>query len=380
MTNTNVSNLEAIKAKIEAMKNAKKNVIVETVQLEGIVKDIHVPVSPKQIAIYVKLCTEKRVQLNPNYKALDGRKGGSMDREIQRLIKLPTIVPPSPAQIDLLKDICGRLNCEIPAYTHLTGGRGGTFSNLIGELIELEKEMTKVAPPTDKQLETILEMYFCPDVDFSDLHESYGITYTGAQGEKMLWTRPSQEAILDSILELVTFEMASNFIYKFQLDFYKWKTSRLSDGQMKRIAKLQESSGMKAMETHQLLQFSKEQANTYINDLNYVRRDVDLCKFPKEANIEHVYSSKDIAKAEKADNEAKVNVLFSLYAMMGMAGSDESDTGIDLTDNADIIIDLAKVCMEVCGSDAVLELLGTVYTEDELLLMFLEQEEPLVAI
>lgn len=360
--------LNEIKAKIEAMKAQRdSNTKVDITNLDEVKKNLHVSVSDAQCKIYVKLCTEKRVQLNPKYRSFDGRKGGEMDKEIQNLIKLPTIKLPSEGQVKMLTELCERNNWDIPAYAHLTGGRDGSMSGLIAELVLLEKEMIKLAPLTEKQAETILEMYFCVDVDFSDLHEQYGIVYTGSTNNgKLLWTRPSQETIASTLTELVTFQMASNFIYKYQLEFFKWTKNRCSASQMDKIRRLQEQCKMQPMEEYQLMQFDKKTADMYITNLNLVRRDADIVKFRQEECVEDINRCNTVAKAVEEDIVRKDNLLYSLYAMCGMSGRDESESSIDVSANDEIIADLAKVVIGICGSKAVMSLLAETYDDKEL--------------
>lgn len=364
----NQTQLDAIKAKIEEMKAKKNaNIEVKTVNLDEIKKDIHVAVSDSQIKMYTKLCVEKRVQMNPLYRSFDGRKGGAMDKAIQELIKLPTIKAPSEGQITMLQDLCLRNEWTIPEYHHLTGGRDGSFSKMLGELMNLEKELRSVQPPTEKQIETILNMYFCPDVDMSDLHEDYAVKYSQASSTgKVIWTRPSQETVAETVASLVTYQEASAFIYKFQLEFYKWTNTRCTAGQMDKMRRLQEQCKMQPMEDYQLMQFDKEGADRYINNMNMVRRDADLVKFPQEALVEDIDRCNTQIKAIEKDRETKDNILYSLYAMMGMSGSEESGEGIDLSNNDDVIADLALVCIGICGSKNVLELLATAYTDEEM--------------
>jgi len=365
MTTNNAVLLEQIKAKIALMKAAKTGTNVEMVNLEEAKRDIHVAPSPAQIRTYLKLCTEKHVQLDPKYRTFDGRKNGIMDKEIQRLIKLVTFKAPSEAQINILEEICARNSWEVPEYKSLTGGREGTFSKMIGELINMERELQKVAPPTENQVMTIVEMYHCPDVDFSDLNESYGVKYIDNKGGKLLWSRPSQETIIETILDMVTYQEASAFIYKFQSEFYAWKSTRLSDAQMVRVKANQKRCGMEVMSDAALMQFDRRTADIYIRDLDIVRRDADLCKFPVEAYQEDISRVNTVAKAVEEDVNTKDNILFSLYAMCGMSGSEESDSSIDLSNNYEIIKDLAQVVVDICGIDSVIELLSTVYSTQE---------------
>lgn len=366
----NQTQLDVIKAKIEEMKAKRTNVIVETPNIE--IKDVHVAISDGQAKMYVKLCAEKRVQMNPLYRSFDGRKNGTMDKAIQELIKMPTIKAPSEGQVNMLVEMCERNGWDLPAYVHLTGGRDGSFSKMLAELIALEKEMAKVAPLTEKQKETILNMYFCPEVDFGDLNEQYAVKYTNVDeegkvhGSKVLWTRASQESVETTIDELVTFQDASEFIYKYQVEYFKWTKNRCSASQMDKIRRLQESCKMQPMEDYQLMQFDRKTADMYITNLNLVRRDADIVKFAQEPTIDDIDRTNTVVKAQEKDRDKKDGLLHSMYAMIGMLGRDESETSIDLTDNEDIIADLALVCIDVCGSKPVMALLSEVYDDKEM--------------
>ena len=72
-------------------------------------------------------------------------------------------IPPSEKQIATILKLVDRLNIDIGKFlsdmgesdiNELTGGRGGTASNAIGSLIEMDKN----SPATEKQVATIISM------------------------------------------------------------------------------------------------------------------------------------------------------------------------------------------------------------------------------
>lgn len=382
------TNLEEIKAKLQermkAMEN--KNSKVSTPKIS---KPQAKRVTENQVKTYFKLCGDKRQQINPSFRDL-GFAG--LDKEIKRLIKLPTVKAPSESQINMVREICDRNNWEYPDMKDLTGGREGTMSVLINDLVELEKESRSVAPLTDEQVEIIMSMYFCPDIDFAELNENWGIHYEMV-GDKPFYTRVDQEDILKEIKDVITFREANDFIYNNQTTYYEWRKTRVSVGQMNIIRKLQERCGMIPMKEHQLLQFSNKGAESYIKNLQ-----IDLRRFKEgflSYSVEEYATGGTIAdlitaqrtyqeKYEDLSDNRPIhdnkngklqdkhlqevdNLLYGLYAMMGMSGRDESQYGIDLSNGEDTIRDLAQTVAEITGTDSVYSILLTVYSPEEAL-------------
>jgi len=317
---------------------------------------------------YEKLCADKNIEVNAMYTTWDYE---TLAKEINKVMAMKRVQAISEGQKTTIIDVCERNGWEVPSLSGLTGGREGSASKLIQELFDLEKTYNNNRPLTEAQKEMILDMYYCPDVLFEDLHEDFGTQSLTVDG-RVYWTRIDIDRMNIELEGKVTQTQAREFLNKYKGAFYDWKTTRLTETQMHRIQGLQERSYMEQMSDTKLLQFSKKDAERYIMMLESSLRDRDLTKFTKEpvmhTKMDEV--SKDRIRTANNMNMQLANEVYlgkveslihSLYASMGQSARDEN---IDSMKQDDVkeLIDLAS---EMNGKQAILELAGEILTAHE---------------
>ena len=194
---------------------------------------VRMPTQP-QIDFYYKLCLER------NYTPLDITTMSYTD--LDTAIKVVrAYYPPSPQQLQMIGDKLANLatlGVDVPMtperYSALTGGRDGTASKLIGELIELEKANKQKQPPTERQLELLVNMYLCPDVPFENFDIARRIELEDGE-----WRRPTPDEFAQDIITKMKQHEASKFIDDSRAAFHKWKQTRIKIGQMNHIRELE---------------------------------------------------------------------------------------------------------------------------------------------
>jgi hypothetical protein len=204
----------------------------QTPQIQGIR-----PITQRQVDYYLDLCKQRHVApLNYTKMNYD---------ELQKVIaELRSFYPASEKQIQTIKDKVTNLqelgeNIAMPTaevFNKLTGGREGTASNLIGALIEMEKKYADQLPPSDAQLEFLVQMYLCPDIPFESFDISRRIII---DEEKGLWRKPSPDEFAEEIKKHMKKTEASKFIDDHRGTFHDWKQTRIRPQQLSYIQELQ---------------------------------------------------------------------------------------------------------------------------------------------
>lgn len=229
-------------------------------------------------------------------------------------------VPASPLQIKTIKEVTERLKsfgfivAVLDDYelSLLTGGKYGTAYLHINYLISVEEENKGKMPMTQKQVEYISQMLYCPDIDWDEYEVDNKFYYENGSKYKMM-TREEFEKELKLKL---TKEDAEEFLYKYTTVFNEWRKTRIRPNQEIVIrkyehylssleyrrernlneeikAEIQEEKSLRTvynpvahipLEEFQLKQFSKEQASAYMKQLKYSIDAKRLYKFNKERN------------------------------------------------------------------------------------------------
>lgn len=191
--------------------------------------------SAKQVAFYVDLCTQKNVPAqDPSTMSFQ-----EISDEIQRLMKIQM---PSPAQMELITTKLSAL-AEL-GFTYngflgeLTGGKEGTASKLIEELIAKERELAEFAPINEKQLETLVSWFMCPDIPFESFGIRKKIGFNLGQG-KDFWRLMTPEEFAEEIASCMKKADASKFIDEHRGIFFNWRKTRAKIEQIKYIKVLQ---------------------------------------------------------------------------------------------------------------------------------------------
>lgn len=350
------------------------------------------PATQAQIKYYLDLCKQRGIEPQPT----ENFNFDTMSAEIQRLMK---IYPPSPAQVKLINDkinnlksiisnmhftdeqikqfednetdvisniILGLINNNLnldPIMKKLTGGRDGTASKLIENLINVEKQLSNIQEPTEKQLEIMVNMFFCPDVPF----ESYGISRR-IELEGGLWRKPTPEEFAEQIKYTLTKADASKFIDDYRGVFYEWKRTRIRPEQLRYIMELERRLASQSPTTEineaytidgdvvqinknkreyisgteyvphtqeQLIQFSIEQASEFIDQLKSELNRRESSTF-EELEIEYNDINPSFYNKDKVEIEyqALKDLMYKLEAIAGYHDEELHDAvGIELIED-----------------------------------------------
>ncbi len=333
------------------------------------------PATAGQIKYYHDLCKQRNIEPQD----VNNFTFETMSAEIQRLMK---IYPPSPAQVKLINDKVNNLKLIIdnmhftdeqieelkaneedvvsiiiiglidnnlnldPIMKELTGGRDGTASKLIENLIGVEKQLSNIQEPTEKQIEIMVNMFLCPDVPF----ESYGISRK-IELEEGLWRKPTPEEFAKQIKSTLTKADASKFIDNYRGAFYEWKKTRIRPEQLRYIMELERRLANQSPTTEineaytidgdtiqigehkreyisgteyvphtqeQLVQFSIEQASQFIDQL---KSELNRRESSSFAELEIEYN--DLSASYYNKNEVEIeyealkNLMYKLEAIAG---------------------------------------------------------------
>jgi hypothetical protein len=182
--------------------------------------------SDKRIKFYLDLCTQKEVPPQ-NYTKMTNEE---LSAEIDRLYGLR-----SKAQLDLIKqkitqlqELGVQINLPKPeVMNNLTGGKGGTASSLINQLIEIENEHNSKLPPLDVQIKKLKDMFLVLEVPYEDYGIKRKVPYEEMGDGYWRWVTP--EEFDAQCKELLTKSEAQSLIERFYYSTYaEWRKTRLS--------------------------------------------------------------------------------------------------------------------------------------------------------
>ena len=195
--------------------------------------------TPGQLAKYRELCDEKHV-------TPQSTEGWSYDRASAEISKLLAFHPMSDAQREMifqklehLQSLDVTINIPASELDKLTGGRDGTASQLIQQLIDLERRYLDREKVSENQLRTLVSWYYCPDIPFEEydipLTVPTDIVYDGIPMKRRL--DPIEFA--EQIQQKMNFQSASEFINRYRADFHEWRKTRITMQQMSLIRQLE---------------------------------------------------------------------------------------------------------------------------------------------
>lgn len=327
--------------------------------------------SPKQIKYYLDLCESKKVEprdvTNITSKAIS-----------ELINEVKSIVTVSTSQIDMLKRLGEETNVNITdeLIGKLTGGKEGSASKLIEQLLERKRSMGNQLPPTDAQVKFLTDMFLCPDIPF----EEYEIQKKRQIGDNtyVLMT-PSEFA--EEVKAKIHMSEASAFIDKYRGIFFTWKNSRATLEQIKYIRQLEERLSTKReavaiefaiSETGEVVELSHNKPVSE-NNLYNPLTDLELSQMGKKSAEEYISILKaDLNKAELYSGfEAELNksdetfeeirvrsisdentleemLTDSMYKLSAMLGYEIADSIESLN-----IIDLKAIILELIENDEV---------------------------
>ncbi|RJE47662.1 hypothetical protein A7K50_03170 [Dehalobacter sp. MCB1] len=317
--------------------------------------------TPNQVRKYLELCEQKGLPAE-NYAAW------SIEYMSDKISDLYRFKPASEKQIALIKEKITNLqeagvliNMPSEKTLHLlTGGLGGTASELLDQLIKQEAALGLSAkiPATDNQVSAIVKMFLFPDADF----ESFGVSRK-IQIDETHWRYCTPDEFAIMIQSSFSKQDASKFIETNRAAFYEWTSTRIRPEQIRHIRDLekrmqslhnqvtvewvvdiegnltrQESvkpqhewlpDAYMPMEDMQLQMMSKEDANTYINMLSKDLKDKSLTKFGERSDssmtFEALRKSQTIEQVKKEEFRNIQDVLFKLEAVAGYHNDEVHD-------------------------------------------------------
>ena len=318
-----------------------------------------------QVKYYTDLCEQK------NVTPVDTSNISSKDIRIL-IDELKTIVTVSKSQVEMLKRLGEETNVDITQelINKLTGGREGSASKLIEQLLERKRSMGNTLPPTEAQVKFLTDMFLCPDIPF----EEFGIQKKRqiADDTFVLMT-PSEFA--SEVASKIHMSEASAFIDKHRGVFFTWKSSRATLEQIKYIRSLEERLSTKReavaiefaisetgevvelphakpvneinlynkLTDMQLAQMGKKSAEEYINILK-----ADLNKTELYTGFEAEAGRKDETfeelRIEDISNESTLEDLLtdSMYKLSAMLGYEIADSIESLN-----ILELKQIILEL---------------------------------
>jgi hypothetical protein len=189
--------------------------------------------TPAQLAFYRDLCEQK------GKEEVEGVENLTFDEVSALINQLKSYSPISEKQKEVILNLIAELgemgiNVKEPNLDTLTGGRNGTGSKLIEQLLSMVKSNQDKAKPRAEQLALLTSMYLCPDVDF----ESYGVERRIMLTDD-LWRRYTYEEFAQQLAEKLNRQQATEIIEKHRTAFHEWKQERITDEQKNYIRTLE---------------------------------------------------------------------------------------------------------------------------------------------
>lgn len=328
-----------------------------------------------------QLCEMKRV-VCPNF---DNMTQTEATEKIAVLQKMQNWREASEAQINRIISRCKDMGLDIPDMTGLGMAKASKWIEFLNHKWETEFA-NRV---TQKQIEMIQKMCVCPDINNGELYnipdevwEKYDdkemnlqIALSSQNEELIKNAMEELEAVKNEIeqfeanfkLEAITKQVASEFIGKNQATYYKWMSTRASDGQKDLINQLLRRMGNPELEEAVLMQFSRETADEYLKQLQTEMGDTSLHHFGNEAqelDVPDVWAKKaEMSKIRDIEQKEWEECVHALYATQGMQAENDilqaSQKEKALDEVVDMLLDAGESKMTINTI-----LLG-IMTEDE---------------
>lgn len=290
--------------------------------------------TPGQLEFITRLCEQKKQPLPENMQNF------TFDEASAEIERLKSIFPVSAKQIDLINKTIAELEAakvhvDAPDINTLTGGREGTASKFITELLTLRKIWVKT-PITDAQWERgLLPMVGCIDIDF----ESAGVARyeTLDNGFKRFKTVPELE---EACRNAFSFTSASEFIGKWTPTLNEWRSTRIRPGQATRILQLLERTGG-TLSNLELFAFSQDQADAYIQELQTALSKPNVTSLESEAKFDEPKSN---IRVTVDDIEKELNDL--LHALIALSNYEPVETVEQVLSDKQLFAEYIKYLLE----------------------------------
>jgi len=262
--------------------------------------------------------------------------------------------------------------------------------------------------PTTNQLELIHSMFTCPDVNkaelmmipikigeellalqttLASLYEVEVIAISEAQNNIKGANKTYQEVRTNIALTLeeiksmnqgietleleydesnLTKDTCSEFISKYQQTYRHWLSDRASEGQRGLINSMLKRSGNPELPYEAIIQFSRNYASNYINQLQ-AEGGAPRTYTPQEEeyNDLKLRLPNTMTKAGDAHHETLTNIVYALCASIGQNG--DNNPLLESNKFDEDLIDLVKLCYSFSMSfDNLVEILAPILTEEKL--------------
>lgn len=309
-----------------------------------------------QVKYYLDLCRQKGVT-PVNYMRMTYE-------ELAKVIEeLRLYIPVSENQLKMIREKIESLRgmgIEIkePDYSKLTGGRGGSASTLIEQLLQKERENSDKMLPTEQQLQFIVGMYLCPDVPFENFDIKRRVELEGGK-----WRKFTPDEFAEEVRLHMTKRDASAFIDMHRGVYHEWKSTRITQSQMEYIRELEKRmadihtpritewyvsmsgtlemqttkkvgdngkywapKGYEGMSDFDLLQFSTDDASNYISILKSELGRKELTAY---RDVSDNSQTLEFMREKKNKKENPMDVLVDLVFKMDAIAGYENDIAHD---------------------------------------------------
>lgn len=220
--------------------------------------------TPKQLELYYQQCARK----NEIPKDLDKMSSREQREELDRILAVPT--PASESQINMLKTMLQELvdigipNVRVPSDTFFKSLDTRSASEWITRTNTLRSSNFDLLPPTETQLERLVEFYLFPDVEWETYNVNIKVfkdTYSAWVTEEVTdefvdfggfliprsrkisgsfigesnWRHMTKEEFTDELRKKLTHSTASLILNRYRSAYRDYLNTRLSLGQKNQI-------------------------------------------------------------------------------------------------------------------------------------------------
>lgn len=189
----------------------------------------------------LKFCVDLYTRYNMDIMELEGKDYRFIQSKVDELSNRP-----SPRQLEIIHDTLAELaelgdplEVDQEVIDSLTGGQGGTASQLIEMLFERRREAQLHGKPSDRQLDDMVKWFFCPDIPWENFHIVQRVAVE-LEGKEDAWRFMSPEEFKVEIAEKMTMAQAGDFIRENAHLYYEWEKTRIRPWQVQRIRSLEE--------------------------------------------------------------------------------------------------------------------------------------------
>lgn len=382
----------------------------------------------KQIEAYIKACESKNVTIDPNHKNWTVKE---MSEKLNELYKLQAVKFATKNQVDTIIKLSNQLGLPEPKAEVIQQFDRKKASDMIGKLLAKVRAIENTRPTEQQlaiiaemmscpdviitELIPVHPTLLKELEEFTILYKK--MTYEGLKKAEYKGEPITLEEVIQAIIktkgdiekQILSFDLTKlnrqdvfNFIGKYKQAFYDWKDSRCTERQRERIRQLQERlaelsswatdmdtipvdidgspleinscvkdefifTGQHILTDEELIQFSKDQASQFIQQLEKELRDKELRYVTNnEAEIpdDVARSVLDISQIAQKEQEKLTELMYTLYAMIGQEAETEI---INATNIGEHLKDLIDLCTLFFTKEEILETIEKYFDSSQLL-------------